>query len=72
MHKSCYKISTWFCLLYIVACISIAGSTVNFCILLAQLDVACLLRGEIEGMMTIVIRGDAFQPDSVQKAFESI
>ncbi|KAL0034838.1 hypothetical protein WJX77_009269 [Trebouxia sp. C0004] len=29
-------------------------------------------RKEIEGMMAIVIRGDALQPDSIQKAFDQI
>ncbi len=32
----------------------------------------CLVRKEIEGMMAIVIKGDALQPDSIQKAFDQI
>ena len=31
-----------------------------------------LVRKEIEGMMAIVIKGDALQPDSIRKAFDQI
>ncbi len=34
--------------------------------------VMCYDRKEIEGMMAIVIKGDALQPDSIQKAFDQI